>query len=58
MGKVDSMFRAKVRGVWSSSSWKDRHLETLTKIAVEGEDVHATHDAMVQAVRLVTEGYA
>jgi len=54
-GKVDSVFRAKVREVWSNSSWKDRNFETLTKIAVESADVHATHDAMVQAVRLVTE---
>lgn len=53
-GKVDKKFQAKVGGLWSNSSWKDRHLETMTKVTLEAKDVEITHEAMVQASRLLT----
>ena len=42
--------------VWSNSSWGKRlALEGLEKVVVEEEDVIATHDAMLNAAKLVTD---
>jgi hypothetical protein len=54
-GKVDAGFREVVAHYWPNSSWGGRlSLEGLERVAVEEEDVIATHDAMLNATELLT----